>query len=98
MTALGIVASGVRRSFGAVQAVRDVNLEARAGAVTGMRLSPLFSAHGPTRAGEDIAAAAALAGVRPSNPQWFDWSQLPAQALLVQAYGVPGGVGWNAPT
>ena len=36
MTALGIVASGVRRSFGAVQAVRDVNLEARAGAVTGL--------------------------------------------------------------
>lgn len=32
-----------------------------AGAVTGMRLSPLFSAHGPTRAGEDIAAAAAEA-------------------------------------
>ncbi|WP_454112069.1 ABC transporter ATP-binding protein [Microbacterium aurum] len=36
MTDLGIVASGVRRSFGAVQAVREVNLEARAGAVTGL--------------------------------------------------------------
>ena len=32
----GIVASGVRRSFAAVHAVRDVNLTARAGAVTGL--------------------------------------------------------------
>ncbi len=45
-----------------------------------------------------IVGAAALAGVAPSNPRWFDWSQLPAQVLLVQAYGVPGGQGWNAPT
>ncbi|WP_409020789.1 acyltransferase family protein [Brevundimonas vesicularis] len=45
-----------------------------------------------------LVAAAALAGIAPSNPQWFDWGQLPAQALLMQAYGVPGGQGWNAPT
>lgn len=45
-----------------------------------------------------IVAMAAVAGVSPSNPQWFDWSQLPAQVLLVQSYGVPGGQGWNAPT
>ena len=45
-----------------------------------------------------IVGGAALAGVSPSNPQWFDWSQLPAQVFLVQAYGVPGGQGWNAPT
>lgn len=45
-----------------------------------------------------VVVAATLAGVAPSNPQWFDWSQLPAQVLLVQAYGVPGGRGWNAPT
>ena len=45
-----------------------------------------------------LVGAAALAGVTPSNPRWFDWSQLPAQVLLVQAYGVPGGQGWNAPT
>jgi len=45
-----------------------------------------------------VVAAATLAGAAPSNPQWFDWSQLPAQVLLVQAYGVPGGRGWNAPT
>lgn len=45
-----------------------------------------------------LVGGAALAGVTPSNPRWFDWSQLPAQVLLVQAYGVPGGRGWNAPT
>lgn len=44
------------------------------------------------------SAAPALAGIAPSNPRWFDWSQLPAQVLLLQAWGVPGGQGWNAPT
>jgi peptidoglycan/LPS O-acetylase OafA/YrhL len=42
--------------------------------------------------------AASLLGQTPSNPEWFDWSRLPAQFFLVQAYGVPGGEGWNAPT
>lgn len=36
MTTPGIVARGVRRSFGDVHAVRDVSLEAREGAVTGL--------------------------------------------------------------
>jgi len=36
MTTSGIVVRGVRRSFGDVHAVRDVTLEARAGAVTGL--------------------------------------------------------------
>lgn len=36
MTAPGIVASGVRRSFGRVEAVRDVSLRADAGRVTGL--------------------------------------------------------------
>ncbi|WP_279071040.1 ABC transporter ATP-binding protein [Microbacterium lacticum] len=36
MTSPGIVATGVRRSFGDVHAVRNVSLEARAGAVTGL--------------------------------------------------------------
>lgn len=36
MTLPGIVVTGVRRSFGQVQAVRDVSLEAGAGAVTGL--------------------------------------------------------------
>ena len=69
------------------------------GAYARQRLLRVFPAHLAVIAGlAALVAAAALAGVRPSNPQWFDWSQLPAQVLLVQAYGVPGGVGWNAPT
>lgn len=44
-----------------------------------------------------VMATAAL-GIAPSNPYWFDWSAYPAQFFLVQAYGVPGGHGWNAPT
>lgn len=44
-----------------------------------------------------LVSGAALVGVMPSNPRWFDWTQLPAQMLLVQAYG-GGGQGWNAPT
>ena len=45
-----------------------------------------------------LVLAAALAGQAPSHPEWFDWSSWPAQFFLVQAYGVPGGEGWNAPT
>lgn len=44
-----------------------------------------------------VLAATAL-GVPPSHPEWFAWDQLPAQAALVQAFGVHGGLGWNAPT
>jgi peptidoglycan/LPS O-acetylase OafA/YrhL len=45
-----------------------------------------------------IVGAGALAGVAPRHPEWFDWSQLPAQLFLVQAWGVPGGGGWNTPS
>jgi len=38
------------------------------------------------------------AGVGPRNPEWFAWDQLPAQLTLTQAFGVPGGLGWNAPS
>lgn len=63
------------------------------------RLLRLVPAHLVVIAGlAALVGAAALVGIRPSNPQWFDWGQLPAQAMLVQAYGVPGGQGWNAPT
>jgi peptidoglycan/LPS O-acetylase OafA/YrhL len=41
---------------------------------------------------------AELLGVSPTHARWFDWSQFPAQLFLVQSYGVPGGLGWNAPT
>ncbi|WP_396595453.1 acyltransferase family protein [Brevundimonas sp. R86498] len=39
-----------------------------------------------------------VAGIGPRNPEWFDWRQLPAQLTLTQAFGVPGGLGWNAPS
>jgi peptidoglycan/LPS O-acetylase OafA/YrhL len=38
------------------------------------------------------------AGVAPRNPEWFAWDQLPAQLTLTQAFGMPGGLGWNAPS
>jgi peptidoglycan/LPS O-acetylase OafA/YrhL len=38
------------------------------------------------------------AGAPPRNPEWFQWDQLPAQLGLVQAFGVHGGQGWNAPS
>ena len=38
------------------------------------------------------------AGVAPRNPEWLRWDQQPAQLLLLQSYGVYGGLGWNAPT
>jgi len=41
---------------------------------------------------------ATAAGSPPRNPEWFAWDQLPAQLLLLQSYGVHGGLGWNAPT
>lgn len=44
-----------------------------------------------------IIAASAM-GAPPRNPEWFAWDQLAAQALLVQGFGVHGGLGWNAPT
>lgn len=40
----------------------------------------------------------AVLGVAPRNPEWFAWDQLPAQLLLVQSFGIHGGLGWNAPS
>lgn len=37
-------------------------------------------------------------GIGPRAPEWFAWDQLPAQLGLVQAFGIPGGYGWNAPS
>jgi peptidoglycan/LPS O-acetylase OafA/YrhL len=39
-----------------------------------------------------------LLGFSPRAPEWFRWDQLPAQLTLTQAFGVPGGLGWNAPS
>ena len=44
-----------------------------------------------------IVVSTAL-GAPPRNPEWFRWDQLPAQLTLTQAFGVYGGLGWNAPS
>lgn len=41
---------------------------------------------------------AGFIGFAPRNPEWFAWDQLPAQLTLTQAFGVHGGLGWNAPS
>ncbi len=45
-----------------------------------------------------LVVASTAAGIPPRNPEWFAWDQLAAQATLTQAFGVHGGLGWNAPT
>jgi len=44
-----------------------------------------------------IAVSAAL-GVASHNPAQFRWADLPGQALLVHAWGLNTGSGWNLPT
>ncbi len=36
--------------------------------------------------------------IQPRRPDWFVWSDLPTQFFLLQAFGIPGGAGWNLPT
>ena len=45
-----------------------------------------------------LVVAGPAIGVGPRAPEWFAWDQLPAQLGLVQAFGIPGGYGWNAPS
>ena len=45
-----------------------------------------------------LVVAGTAIGVGPRAPEWFAWDQLPAQLGLVQAFGIPGGYGWNAPS
>ena len=45
-----------------------------------------------------LVVVSTAAGVPPRNPEWFRWDQLPAQLTLTQAFGVHGGLGWNAPS
>lgn len=45
-----------------------------------------------------LTLAAAMFGVSPHHPQYFQWAALPLQALLVHAWGVDGGQGWNLPS
>lgn len=39
-----------------------------------------------------------LVGLAPQHPEFLNWSDLPSELFLVQAWGVPGGKGWNSPT
>ena len=45
-----------------------------------------------------LVVVGGLIGFSPRAPEWFRWDQLGAQLTLTQAYGVPGGYGWNAPS
>jgi peptidoglycan/LPS O-acetylase OafA/YrhL len=45
-----------------------------------------------------LVVGGGMLGFAPRAPEWFRWDQLPAQLTLTQAYGVPGGYGWNAPS
>ena len=45
-----------------------------------------------------LVLAGSAVGVGPRNPEWFAWDQLPAQLTLTQAFGIYGGLGWNAPS
>jgi peptidoglycan/LPS O-acetylase OafA/YrhL len=45
-----------------------------------------------------LVIAGTAIGVGPRAPEWFAWDQLPAQLGLVQAFGIPGGYGWNSPS
>lgn len=45
-----------------------------------------------------LVLMSAAFGMSPRNPEWFAWDQLPAQLTLTQAFGIHGGLGWNAPS
>ena len=61
-----------------------------------LRVAPAHLMMGLSLVGLVLLGSAA--GVAPRSPEWFAWDQLPAQLLLVQSFGVYGGLGWNAPT
>ena len=44
-----------------------------------------------------MVAVAAMLGIQPHDAHRFDWSGLPAQVLLLHAFGI-GGEHWNVPT
>jgi len=61
-----------------------------------LRVYPAHLIMGLTLVGLVLLGAAL--GAPPRNPEWFAWDQLPAQLTLTQAFGVHGGLGWNAPS
>ncbi len=45
-----------------------------------------------------LLGLSALMGIAPQHPEYLSWGDLPGELFLVQAFGVPGGEGWNSPT
>ncbi len=45
-----------------------------------------------------LLTLSALVGIKPLHPEYMDWRDLPGELFLVQAFGAPGGEGWNSPT
>jgi len=61
-----------------------------------LRVYPAHLLMGLTLVG--LVLATAVFGIGPRHPTWFAWDQLPAQLTLTQAFGIHGGLGWNAPS
>ena len=61
-----------------------------------LRVYPAHLFMGLTLVG--LVLATAVFGIAPRHPTWFAWDQLPAQLTLTQAFGIHGGLGWNAPS
>lgn len=45
-----------------------------------------------------LVVVGGMLGFAPRAPEWFAWDQFWAQISLTQAFGIPGGYGWNAPS
>lgn len=45
-----------------------------------------------------LVVGGGMLGFSPRAPEWFAWDQFWAQISLTQAFGIPGGYGWNAPS
>jgi peptidoglycan/LPS O-acetylase OafA/YrhL len=62
------------------------------------RISRVWPAHVIVLAGFAVLVlAAGLAGLTLNNPQAFQWSALPAHAVLAQSWGLGVPYGWNTP-
>lgn len=45
-----------------------------------------------------LLAVSTVLGLSPEHPEYLSWRDLPGELFLVQAFGAPGGEGWNSPT
>ena len=70
----------------------------RYGSFLWARLARIYPLHLATLAGIGAMALAALAAGRVIDPNILSWSSLPANLLLVQAWGFAPQAGWNHPS